>query len=40
LWCNVGFAEEKCETSNPEIIIDLGGDSKPEKNCLYERYYL
>ncbi len=31
LWCNVGFAEEKCETSNPEIIIDLGGDSKPEK---------
>ena len=30
-WCNVGFAEEKCETSNPEIIIDLGGDSKPEK---------
>jgi hypothetical protein len=31
LWCNVGFAEEKCETSNPEIIIDLGGDSKREK---------
>ena len=30
LWCNVGFAE-KCQTSNPEIIIDLGGDSKPEK---------
>ena len=25
------FAEEICETSNPEIIIDLGGDSKPEK---------
>ena len=31
MWCNVSFAEEKCETSNPEIIIDLGGDSKPEK---------
>ena len=30
LWCNVGFAE-KCETSNPEIIVDLGGDPKPEK---------
>ena len=25
------FGEEICETSNPEIIIDLGGDSKPEK---------
>ena len=31
LWSNASFAEEKCETSNPEIIIDLGGDSKPEK---------
>ena len=31
LFYNVGLAEEKCETSNPEIIIDLGGDSKPEK---------
>ena len=30
------FAEEICETSNPEIIIDLGGDSEPEK-IIYRR---
>ena len=30
------FAEEICETSNLEIIIDLGGDSKPEK-IIYRR---
>ena len=29
-------AEEICETSSPEIIIDLGGDSEPEK-IIYSR---
>ena len=30
------YAEEICEVSNPEIIIDLGGDSEPEK-IIYSR---
>ena len=29
-------AEEICETSSPEIIIDLGGDPEPEK-IVYTR---
>ena len=31
LYCNVSFAEEECEYSNPEILIDLGGDDKLER---------
>ena len=30
------YAEEICETSSPEIIIDLGGDPEPEK-IVYTR---
>ena len=30
LYCNVSFAEEECESSR-EIVIDLGGNSKPER---------
>ena len=39
-------AEEICETSSPEIIIDLGGDPEPEKiiysrdtTCKFSGYY-
>ena len=30
-WSNIGFADENCKDLNPEIILDLGGSSDPEK---------
>lgn len=30
-FSSTAITQEKCETSNPEILIDLGGSSKPEK---------
>ena len=37
LWSNVGFADENCKDLNPEIILDLGGSSDPEK-IVYSTY--
>jgi hypothetical protein len=36
-WSNVGFADENCKDLNPEIILDLGGSSDPEK-IVYSTY--
>ena len=37
LWCNTGFADDTCVDKNPEIILDLGGSSEPEK-IIYATY--
>ena len=36
-WSNIGFADENCKDLNPEIILDLGGSSDPEK-IVYSTY--
>ena len=37
LWCNQSFAADTCVDKNPEIILDLGGSSEPEK-IIYATY--
>ena len=36
-WCNQSFAADTCVDKNPEIILDLGGSSEPEK-IIYATY--
>lgn len=37
LWLNPALADNTCVDKNPEIILDLGGDTEPEK-IIYATY--
>ena len=36
-WCIPGTADDNCIDKNPEIILDLGGTTEPEK-IIYATY--